>query len=426
MKLHGKLTRVLVLSSILCLIAAVGFSSLSSAAEVYEVVYEAEGRGSNGLDGRFGTKISDGIEFKKTDPDIREDNVFWGPGVTNAPRGTIYVHYVIKFEAMDGLGNAQKVGNVDVYCGGNGHDHILASQELKVNSVTTPGVYQVYTISFNNQDDHNLQFRIGWSANNNMTVDKIVVSENSTYSLTPPTTTTSETTTTSTSASTTPTTTPPVADFHIELQAEKEPNDNGLSKRPGYGEITEVGWRFDLGEDVVKENVMYGPRLTGVESGEIYVYYVFKVEELAEGASGRVLNLDVYDATSDRQLTELAVMVDDVTVGEYQAFKIKLNNPQNSSLEFRVYWEKTSSFEFDKIVLSNKADAKFDMGVVEDDNGSETSVTDEETTVTDEETTTTNDDKNESPDTGNSVAVGAVVLAVISTGVLLKSKSHKK
>lgn len=144
-------------------------------------------------------------------------------------------------------------------------------------------------------------------------------------------------------------------DYKKVLEAEFEPDSDGLSKRPDYGEITENGWRFDISEEVQPENVIYGPRLEGAPVGELYAYLVIKADSL-DGLEGRIVNYDIYDANADAVVGERSINVEDFTkAGEFQAFKLDFNNLENSKLEFRMYWDMQTSIEIDKIVVSSNS-----------------------------------------------------------------------
>lgn len=134
---------------------------------------------------------------------------------------------------------------------------------------------------------------------------------------------------------------PPEADhstLHQALSASRAYAAAELPMRHGLGRKESDGWSANTAADRAG-HLLYGPYTTDLPQGQHVARFRMMIDNHTD-YDERVVNLDVYDATTGRPLCTRAVSRRQFTASHvYQDFSLPFTNTTGHALEFRAWWD---------------------------------------------------------------------------------------
>lgn len=116
------------------------------------------------------------------------------------------------------------------------------------------------------------------------------------------------------------------------------------------GSQEEDGWSASPSQDGM-DHMMYGPYAENIVTGNYDVDFYMMIDEV-KGDDDRVVNLDIYNKTSDMVIAELEVFRGDFDkANTYEKITINTDFVLGNVYEFRVYYDAMSYVKIDKVGL---------------------------------------------------------------------------
>lgn len=266
---------------------------------VYDYKYEAETD--------FGHNVGrlDGDGWSANTSQDGTGHMMFGPAVSNIATA----NYDVNFRMMvdQNTGSSNRVVNLDIY------DQTTATVvgDLAVYNTdfTYANAYQRFTINANLILGHSYEFRVYYDDKTYVKVDYVGLKSN-TYL----------------------------------YEAETAFGHN-------VGRLDGDGWSANTTQDGTG-HMMYGPSVSSLDTGNYNIGFKMMIDNNT-ATNVRVVNLDIYNQTTNTVVGELAVNRRDFTsANTYQYFTINTNLNLGHSYEFRVYYDDKSYVKVDHVKLT--------------------------------------------------------------------------
>lgn len=236
--------------------------------------------------------------------DAGNRHMIYGPYVTTISGGKNQAFFRLKVD--NNTVNNDNVVCIDVYDSTAGT--ALIYKDITRKQFNAAGVYQTFTLYFNNTAGHSLEFRVYWYGSVYTKVD-FVGNEIKNYTY--------------------------------------EAEENQLSH--ATGRLDGDGWLCQTGIDAGNRHMIYGPYLSNIPSGLNRAFYNMKVDNNTAN-NDNIATIDVRDNTTGNVLASKTITRKQFnSSGSYQTFYLDFNQIEGHSLEFRVYWHGTSYLKVDKV-----------------------------------------------------------------------------
>lgn len=233
--------------------------------------------------------------------------MLYGPYVTTFPAGQLTTTFKMKIDAITGTND--NVVTLDVRDATTGV--ILTTFDVYRNQFKAGGVYQDFSLTYNNVAGHQLEFRANYKDKASINIDKV-------------------------------TTTTRLGRYEAE----------GAVLGHATGRSSGDGWQASPSLDATT-HMVYGPYDANVPIGNRKVTFRLKTDNNALGALP-IAGIDVRDSTTGLNLASLDVTSQQfTTANQYQDFSLTFNQTAlNHPLEYRVYFHKNATLTVDKITIN--------------------------------------------------------------------------
>ncbi|WP_233261526.1 GxGYxYP domain-containing protein [Vitiosangium sp. GDMCC 1.1324] len=233
--------------------------------------------------------------------------MLYGPYVTTFPAGQLTTTFKMKIDVI--TGNNDNVVTLDVRDATTGS--VLTAFDVYRNQFKANGLYQDFSLTYNNVAGHQLEFRANFKDTAAINIDKV-------------------------------TTTTRIGQYEAE----------GAVQAHRVGRVSGDGWQASPSLDAA-DHMLYGPYDANVPVGTRKVTFRLKTDNNSLGAQS-LASIDVRDGTTGTVLTSMEVTAQQFTaINQYQDFSLSFTQTTiNHPLEYRVYFYKRATITVDKVVIN--------------------------------------------------------------------------
>jgi len=235
-----------------------------------------------------------------------EGMMLYGPYVATFPAGQLTTTYKMKIDVV--TGNNDLIVTLDVRDATTGL--VLTAFDVYRNQFKANGIYQDFSLTYNNIAGHQLEFRALYKDKASLNIDKV-------------------------------TTTTRIGQYEAE----------GAVLAHHAGRVSGDGWQASSSLDAVG-HMVYGPYDANVPVGARKVLFRLKTDNNALG-SQVIATIDVRDGTTGTAVASMDLTSQQfAAVNQYQDFSLAFNQTTiNHVLEYRVYFHKKATLTVDKIII---------------------------------------------------------------------------